>query len=331
MLVLTFLFYAGDPLVTWSGDCEDDATGIAQTFSAFKQFPFAKGSSLKEMQDIASNYMPIMTLAVVHGGSVKDSEDAELGSHMFPFIAPKDFVRTAMGRTNEGRAALGKVSWTKEVNITGHKFKPLTAEGTGMFQVDEKDDPLIQVRQVIYSLPSLRTFKKPITKNTFYVGLMNGYTPEWMDMGSNVGGIWFATKQPDGRVTRGVKYENAVHESTNFAIVPQPGLPRNVINVINEATLLRVPPNDLKITSKAIAPTRNKLLDMVVKKVGNRSSAAAAGVQLPVYIRPHQLNYELAQRMAEELSSHPHITKVDYRLEQVTDQVYGYRMMIHVN
>ena len=249
---------------------------------------------------------------------------------MYCHFFPKEFVRTAMARNEKGRRALSKLNWAKEINPTGHRFFPLTGEGTGMFAVDERDDPLLQVRQSVYSLGSLRTFKKPITKNTFYVGLMNGFTPEWMDMGGNIGGVWFATKQSNGRVTRGVKYDSAVHESTNFTIVPQPPLPRNILNVVNEATLLRVPPNDLKITSSTEAPIRNPLLDMVMKKV-NARGAVKSHIKVPVYIRPHQLDEQLAQKMAYEISSHPNITSMDYTMERVTDQVYGYRVMLHIN
>jgi hypothetical protein len=330
----------GDALFTYSGDCEDLAMGIQQVFSAFTQFKFpANEKELRELQQIASEYIPVLSLDVVHGAKVAD-ENAPKGAHMNDNFIPIRYMRDAMRKTRRGAQIESRLPWDKPYEQYRDDLPVLVGEGTGMYEPLGYEDPLADARKYVYSAQSLAPFKKPIlhsvgAASNFFLGSLMGITNYWFDRGCNVGALYYATQDRDNApLKRGILFTDIVNESHKMAIVPHPPIPASVMGVINEATLLRVPPKPLMLHEDAMnVNTRNAYLDGIAAHVESmgRVNNGTADRAVPVYIRPHQLNEENVDAIKRELKAMHNVWKVSYEMENVVNHQVGYRVMFHVN
>jgi len=83
----------GDSLSTFSGDCEDLGTGIMMVYNSLVAHKFdSNEKTLIEIQQIARQYIPILSLDAVNGAQVSD-KNAPKGAHMNDNIVPIHQIR----------------------------------------------------------------------------------------------------------------------------------------------------------------------------------------------------------------------------------------------
>jgi len=189
-------------------------------------------------------------------------------------------------------------------------------------------------------MPSLESFKKPIMHSrdrvgSFFVGSLVGMTDYFYKRGAGTPhSFWYATKQPNGEVTRGALYEDMVNHPDKVAIVMHPPVPKQVMQRIEEQIRLRVPPNPLALTEKGInRPKTHPQLERVKLAVEKKALKLSAPMKPPVavYLRPHQLRPDIINQMVTDFTSSGSVYRVDYHLEPITDGVWGYAMQIYCN
>lgn len=328
----------GDAITTWSGDCEDLATAIAQCKSAFEAHSFPKGSKYDKfrfMQTISRQYVNPLSLDVVHGAQV--NQIATLGAHMNDNFIPIKQFKDELSRTTEGRRLLKNVRIEKTLDLPF-----MIGEGTGMYEPLGYDNPMADAMRYVYQCPSLSAFKKPITHQqseigNFFVGSLVGMTDYFYLRGAtSPTSFWYCTQQEGGELTRGATYKDMIFHPERVALRPQPDVPRPVMGLVEEAIKLRVPPRPLVLTASHDAHTTNKHLDRVVQGVRKLNRAPASSPQVspnafvPVYVRPHQLSADVANRIISDFTRLEHVYKVDYHLESITDDIWGYQMQVYV-
>ncbi len=209
---------------TLTGDCEDSSGGIASVLKAYiavADFNPTIDAHLIEMQKMAKHdYVPLQTLAVVHGQKIGDQEG--FGAHMYLTLLPTHYVEEGLRKTYLGRQFLDQLepavvpvgssssssSYFEGVrggihtqNSTTqrsllHEDRPvLICEGTGI--IDPIGHPgsfpmIDQYRYVMSHMPSLRSGKCEIPRvqgepSSFYYALMSTITDKYIDEGINIG------------------------------------------------------------------------------------------------------------------------------------------------
>jgi hypothetical protein len=324
---------------------QDLATGILQSLNSLLEHEFPrqdqKYGPLREIQTIAGQYIPPLSLDAVNGAQVAD-ENAPKGAHMNDNLIPVRMFRAWLQETPEG-AALDKTLPfdTEPHGLDTSQLPFLVGEGTGMYEPLGYDNPVQEAMQYVYSMPSLgNAFKKPIThaKNEtsrFFIGSLTGMTDYFFKRGTHMGTFWYCTKDPvTGALTRGARYADMIRGGVNrVAIQMHPAIPRDVYTVMNEATKIRVPPNDLILTKEPEEQhAQNQYLDQLVSSVSEMGrTPGAPHNKVPVYMRPYHLSSRLIGQMTREIETQrPRIWKVTYDLEHVTDDVYGYKVCFYV-
>ena len=324
----------GDATVTTSGDCEDTATVIQQNFRALLAFEFPpREKALREMQSIAKQYMPLLTLAVVHGAKA-DDENAPKGAHMYVSMLPMHQVQNALNKTSEGRACLANAPWDRDVldNIDP-ELPTLFGEGTGKIDPLGYMDKNLDKRKYLYQAKSLSSFKKELphergAPSAFYLGNMMGITSEFVRKGGNYAGFVFCTQQ-GGQTKRGTLWTDVINQVETMALVPHPPIPAPIMDVMREATALRVPPRGLLLNKElAAAPDSVPELDRLSRAVQafGRGSNTAGLDSIDAYIRPHQLSSEVVDRIVDDLMRMQRVFKVDYEVENITTLEHQYRV-----
>jgi len=100
----------GDVLRTGAGDCEDMGLGIGgQVFPAFLQANFDDHKQLKRLQEIANQYMAIMTLDSVMGAAVGDGK-RKLGAHIKCNFLPAVWVKRQMDKAAADLSAVAQAA-----------------------------------------------------------------------------------------------------------------------------------------------------------------------------------------------------------------------------
>ena len=322
----------GDSISTWSGDCEDLATGIAQCKNAFDMHTFPKDTKFdkfREMQRISRSYLNPLSLDAVRGAQV--NQVAHVGAHMNDnFIPVEQFMRD-MNKTPEGREMLKKLPKPKDV-VSGLPF--MIGEGTGMYEPLGEKNPRLECMQYVYQARSLEGFKKPITHTqseigSFFIGSLIGMTDYFYRLGAEQPmAFWYCTRTGN-ELTRGSTYEDMIFHDEKVALKPQPPLSRPVMKLVDEAVKLRVPPRPLTLSETEEHKT-NHHLEFIVNEVNklNRKQGPA-WKYAPVYIRPHQLSEKLAREMTGDFKRLTNVCKIDYQLERITDEIWGYRMHVY--
>jgi hypothetical protein len=314
-----------------SGDCEDVGNQNMTDSEAFSQQEIPVNSvyseQLKEMQEINRGIVPVLSLDVVRGAQVHD-ETESYGAHMNVNFIPIGLFEKWVGRTKLGREFLQTINSDNSDNSDVHFG---IGEGTGMCDSMGYDtSPLAKCIQTVYSLPSLRYFKTPIQPNVktgFFVGSLVGVTNYF---GRPIG-LWYGTKGPDGTVQRGQTYEEMMKDSDQVVLIPQPEPSKEVLQVMTEANYKRLPPKPL-ILSSLDPPERRKkhsILENLVKTVDSwHRGPGPRHSRVPVYVRPHQLTQQIGREILADFQRTKEIWKVEYSLEQITDDTWGYRVLV---
>jgi hypothetical protein len=338
----------GDYLAMIAGDCEDLSGAELQCYNSLQQQKFPEGSVMREVQEISTHYVPPLNLDVVRGAQASDDGVQHMGAHMNDNFIPIGMFRKWLENTREGRQVSATLPWpkldTKISKINPDELPFLVGEGTGMYEPLGFQYSLMPIMAYVYRAPSLEMFKKPILHKKgetgpFFVGSLVGMTDYFYRRGANAPtGFWYRTKDPKtGAFKRGVSYEDMMSEQhqENISIMLHPEPERHVMQVVNEAVSRRIPPRDLVLTPGAGEAHKWKshpLLDRLVSDVASFKRAKGPATQyVPVYVRPHQLTRESVAQIGADMRKLERVWKIDYNLEEITDEIFGYRMSIYVN
>lgn len=333
-----------DIFATLAGDCEDGGRGIHATLKALLNTE-VKNPMLKEMQAIGQEYVPMLSLTVVHGAKIGDEEG--LGAHMYMPMLPKDQTRNGLQKTSSGRELLKRLGDAMVPKFTD--LPHLTCEGTGILDpVGRKQVLYEQYKYVKMNLPSFAGLKMEIpreegTESPFYLGNYFGINADAIEKhGINIGGYIFGTANPNhdprdkrsAEMIRGCLFTDMINKKDTLAIMPQPIMSEEVMEYIQEATPLRPPPRPLVLDlSKPLAgKEKNADLDKFVsavkgfKRVGKKNPNGP----LNIILRPHHFNTNLIQRMISDVAHAERVYDAEYNVEHITNSVYTYCLMLYV-
>lgn len=344
------------------GDCEDSSKGIHTTLKAFlkTRFDSHKDADLVELQRIAQDYTPLLTLAVVHGQKVGDHEG--VGAHMYLPLLPNHQVIEALSRTERGRAMLNRMRPAHKSKYNTLLLKgdadhhtqlmrdrpPLFCEGTGHIDPLGFKDPIIDKRKyVALNMQAFTWAKQQIPHeeqgpSTFYFVDVSGVTSKFIDEGINVGGMWFGTVNENydptdpynaHEMVRGVLYTDRLQDSEKMALMPQPFIPPRIMAIMKEANMLNPPPRPLvlNLDEKIEGEDKHELLEMLashVRELGRDASNAGHPVNL--YMLPSQLEPYEVQTMMQCATQSERLVDLKYTKEQVTNTIYHYRVSLYI-
>jgi hypothetical protein len=311
-------------------DCEDDAMAIMQTHNALLSHQFGPNdrSELREIQQIARQYVPVMSLDAVRGAAVGD-EEAHVGAHMNINYVPSWLVKQWLGSKQAATVPFEpEETWTRELPF-------MIAEGTGVYEPLGYEDDYQAAKAYVYKARSLASFRKPIDHKIgettpFFIGSLTGMTDYWLRRGSRRGGLIYVTKNKG----RGAYYADMINQQDQIKLELHPELPQNVFQYMKICTSIGIPPLPLTLTQQQQQQTTNKHLDYIVANgISQRQKQQPPGavtVRVPVLIRPHQITSAQAEHIAAEFRSLGAVSKLEYKLERYTDDIYGYRVFATV-
>lgn len=319
------------------GDCEDHANHILQTCASFRRADVSGDKNLMLLQRICCQYIPFMSLDAVTAAAVGDHLGKKIGAHMNVNFLSAHYVKECLDRA----APMGQK--TKLPFIKGETWSKhlpvLIGEGTGMFEPYGVKDTVSKERSYVYGqCGSLKAFKKPIVHppgapSGFFVGSLLGFTDYWFDLGSNVGGMWYGYRASNGFMDRGVNFVDLERKRDNVCIMTHPPIPTKVMKRMREAVSLRIPAKDLMLSEHVNHPQRNKHLDALVNNVQMTRTDHTEPFQKPVsfYVKDYQLTPKVNGELMKEFAELDRIIKVDYKLESITDEDYGYRVHVYAD
>ncbi len=327
----------GDGLGLIGGDCEDLGSANLQATNAFIAHKFNENGPLfqimTEIQGILRQYVPPLSLDVVRGAQVSD-QVVSYGAHMNDNYIPAHMFREWMGKTREGRQIMNSLPWPDKIDDS---LPFLVGEGTGMYECLGVPNPLLSSMSYVYRLESLRAFKTPITRvegaaGNFFVGMEVGLTDYFYKNGAKTPmAFWFCDIKKG--MTRGASYSDAMNNFHNIAIRVQPNVSEPIMKQMEELTLRRLPPEPLILSPLAKDARRrhNSHLEYICKSINSLNRPTRdAHQKVPVYVRSHQLNRQVADRIISDFTGANRIWKVEYKLEEITDAIFGYRMNVWV-
>lgn len=353
-----------------AGDCEDSALGIYTAYKALLKTKFdqQKDPELLELQSIAGNYIPLLTLAVVHGQKIGDQEGR--GAHMYLPLLPRHQFLEAMSRTRDGRNFLkrlrpaetpaGGVPLMRRVgsdtaaaaapphSTVRRDWPPMSAEGTGHTDPIGRKDPLLAQRKYIGTkFPAIRALgKMEIPReegapSNFYLAIMTGNTAEFIDQGIPCGTFIYGTVNNNNAeggcadMVRGTLFTDMMNDHENMAMMPYPMMPKSTMRIIKEANALRPPPRPLILDPAeplVCGPEKHPLLERFVEAVdsfGRRGGGGAGSVD--VFIRPAHLDESLINAAIDEAGQASKLYAASYTRELVTNSICVYRLQLFVN
>lgn len=85
-------------------------------------------ATFREMKVLMDQYVPIMSLEVVHGAKAEDHTES-YGAHMSDVVLPAHYAKACMERTADGKVLSKKLPWPKDMDTT---LPVELGEGTGM-------------------------------------------------------------------------------------------------------------------------------------------------------------------------------------------------------
>lgn len=267
---------------------------------------------------------------VVRGAQVSDSV-VNYGAHMNDNFVPQHMFRSWLETSREGRIISKNLPWESN-EIKELPF--LVGEGTGMYEPYGVDIPNAKLFPYVYQCPSLESFKKLITRKVgvtgnFFVGSLVGLTDYFYKRGANTPiAFWYTT---EGK--RGASYDDMMNRPEKVSIKIQAPVSKPVMDEMVEATLRRIPPEPLILSPLAKDAKRhhNSTLEYICKEVdGFKRPTGNLHQKVPVFIRPHQLSKQLAAHIVNDFRRVGNIWKVDYKLEEISDKIFGYRMNVYV-
>ena len=120
----------------------------------------------------------------------------------------------------------------------------------------------------------------------------------------------------------------------NVAIKVQKFPSKMIMDEMEQKTLRRIPPMPLILNpvGQNSSRHRNSVLDRICKSMnGLNRVPGSVHRKVPIYFRPHHLSYEIGQNIIHDFQRLDRIWKIDYKLEEITDSIWGYRMTVYVN
>lgn len=327
----------GDAGRMGSGDCEDDGGLISQNLNSFIQHNFPneeRYNVYREMQHIVQQYVGPLNLDVVQGAQVNQAQ-VHYGAHMNDNFIPISMFQKWLGNTREGRKQIGELPWGKHVmKEDGLPF--LVGEGTGMYEPLGFENPVLPLMAYVYRAPSLSIFKKPITHKKgetgpFFVASLIGMTDFFYRRGyKSPVGFWYMT---EGR-TRGVSYDDMMNERhSRISLKLQDPPSAQLMEIIEECISRRIPPNKLYLSEDRKGKSnKHHVLESLKQEVASFQRPMGPKHQyVPVYMRPHQLTEKLGIHIGSDMRKLSRVWKVDYDLEEITDEIWGFRVKFYVN
>lgn len=312
-----------------------------QVMSAFIAYDFKTSTGdtpyakiFREMKVLMDQYVPIMSLEVVHGAKAEDHTES-YGAHMSDVILPAWYAKECMERTKDGKRVSATLPWPRNMDRT---LPVELGEGTGMLDPTGYNDTLRQVRAYVCQAPITQGFKKDIivahgVPSPFFVSAKQGWTPYFALRGATSGegdALWY-TSEPAG--TRGALYTDFDNEKNTVGLCPMPRMPTVVRQISQEAVMFRAPPDPLVLT-KRHAHTHNAMLDRAVEMVAQSAqhlTDSRKSVMVPLYLSPHQLDQTVANALGQQLAALDRVWKLDYECEDVVDGLHGWRLLVHVH
>jgi hypothetical protein len=305
---------------------------ILQCYWAFVKFDFSKEEpKYKAMQKIANAYVAILSLDVVHGAQVSDQVES-YGAHMNVNFVPVDMFERWFD--TRGRDNLKEYPKSTGIIMKGLPF--LVGEGTGMYEPLGFDfGPQLEAMRYAYgSCRSLEQFKKPILHQrnepgNFFVASLVGMTDYYYRRGlaKKPLGFWYVTDKN----TRGVLYTSMMKNDSCVGIKVHPEIPDTVMEIIEETIRKRVPPKGLVLTKPELVKTtkskNNSILDHVLGQV--KKTNLKPEIRIPVFLRPHQIVKQLGETMINDFKKLPRVKGLAYHLEEITNEIWGYKLLIY--
>lgn len=320
-----------------AGDCEDFAEQIVQMHEAFVAHAVpqytAEHAVLRDMQRIARQLISYTTLAIVNGQQV--SQQAHIGAHMYALFEGWRNWKERLEMTPEGRKVSAELPYPPGVDTMDH-WQLSMGEGTGIYENMGYATDLAPIMGAVNSLPSLATFKKPIwhPRNQaipFYIGSVLGVTGYFARRGAPYG-TWNMTNGAEGK--RGVLIGDMISgNNRRFGMLMHPRLNKRILGAIQEAAAKREPVPSLVLGDDFVETAQqHPELERVKCTVASWGrSQGARHVAVPVYARPYQITSRVADAMIRDFQASRKVCKITTHLERVTNHIYGYRVMVHVN
>lgn len=345
--------------VTFSADCEDTGEFNQVVNKAYVALDINQSThpELYEMQKIAKNYNCFITIATVHGAKAED-ETERIGAHCYTLWFPKKYIKQMLETNDAGRVIASRLPLDSEYDNlpvlfgegTGRirslgtgpdtYFKTMAAAGLVGSDHPSCFDPLINARRYIgANLRGKSGIKCEIphdrgASSNFYLGNLLVVTPDYIDLGFNLGYFTVCQIQPNGQLTRGATFVDIINQHSNVALVPAQPIPTPIMSIMREATALRAPPRPfiLDKTKPMEGLEVHPLFERVKANVAslNRKGSSPFG-SVDLFYRPHQFNAASLNALSNELCRLKHVYKVDYQLEHITNAVCVYRFMIFVD
>lgn len=356
--------------VTLSGDCEDGGKLGQVIFHNFRRLEINERlyPHLKELQNMAGDYVYFLTLATVHGARVNDGVE-RVGAHMYGLLLPKDQVKMTLSNTVEGKVWATRLPLGQKNEI----LPTLFLEGTGLIRplgtgpvelhslqpayaadlvrnslIGETHpshptsyDPLYMERLYVgRHMTSRGGMKSRISHNwaaesNFYLGNLAMITAEFMDVGENLGAfICGNVDRQRNIITRGSKFVDLIRQENTVALIPCQPIPPKIMDITREASTLRAPSRPFTLERDKIDPklkTHPELerLKKTINGLGRTGEAPFGGVS--TYARPHQFNKASIDRMIANVTQMKAVFKVDYEFEAITTTVCQYRIILFVD
>lgn len=310
-------------------DCEDKAGVIQCAHGAFVGHKFPADATrfgpLIELQQIARQYVPLLSLDVVNGAQASDT-NVPLGAHMnVNFISLHEF------QTRLGSKVAEQLPWQEDIDTT-KTYPFLVAEGTGIYDATGYHDPAAQAKAYVYgNCRSLGPVKKPLghergETGAFFVGSLLGTTNYFINRGARIGTFYYASEAG----TRGVLYSDMIN-NRKYSLVPQPQIPRQMLEHTLQKVAVRVPLLPCKLTTRKVDAGLQELTKVSAAVTKLNRPHATEHIAAPVYILSHLITPTLVQGFIHDVTRLTRVTKVSVHPEPVTDEITGYRVMVHVD
>lgn len=331
----------GDALRTLSGDCEDLAKAIMSMLNSFIEYDFPKEEiALRKLQHIGKQYIPLMSLDIVTAGKVADgSEQNNYGGHMNVNMFPISFVKANLSESQRSTHQHVFGPYDKTIN---HKLPVLILEGTGQYEPLGFKDIYEKEHNFIYgTIESLKPFKKPIlheenVKSPFFVSSLIGFTDYFYNMGHNYGGVWYLYDNDNNnnniqKNSRGVSFIDIEKKSSKIKFQIHPKFSQKLVGQMVSASKMRIHPQDFILDNKTNHPKTNDLLERLKANFPPKYQLAGTIKPVSIYMRDYQLKESHITNIINELNQYKqYIHHVDYKIEEISNIMYGYRTTIYI-
>jgi hypothetical protein len=341
-------------------DCEDDGNFIATLHAAFCEFSFQLNTDvhiiLRELQAIARQYIGFRSLEVVRGQQVADH--IGYGAHLNCNFISFAVLKAGLLRHPGGQAIVDALPWPAYMSNDTSIYPLLVGEGTGIYEtLGVTIGEALNAMGYVYTQPSLATLKKPIChereqSTAFFVAALVGVTDYFIrhmytrDVKTTTVqkprqyyGAFLFTNGDKSHPTRGTLYSDFVSDKKDhYGFQAMPPLTDKIIQGIREAAAIDVPADPVVLDRKCFSgeeddpKSQNTYLDQIVSAIDRlQRKKPEKHVTAPIFIREHHLTGKLVQEIIRDFTKLDRVYRVSYHLERITNEMWGYRVEVHVN